>query len=131
MRKMFELSAIKAAHSKVKSGADFPVYIAEIAALGVLRYETWVKDNHTVYFGADGFQLLAPGVYELLTIAESCDSSTFKKRLIAHQQGHTDYVTFCHDCAATGIEKWEMDLIEKTCTYFDKNNHKQLVEKLP
>jgi uncharacterized protein YbcV (DUF1398 family) len=128
---MFELAAIAAAHSKVKSGADFPAYITEIRSLGVVRFETWVKDSHTVYFGATDFQLSAPGLFEPLTIADNCDLPTFKTRLLLHQQDYTDFVTFCNDCAATGIEKWVMDLNEKTCTYFDKNNTEQLVEKLP
>ena len=33
--KMFTVEQIKAAHSKVKSGADFPSYIKEIKSLGV------------------------------------------------------------------------------------------------
>ncbi|MGB4398918.1 MAG: DUF1398 family protein [Daejeonella sp.] len=36
---MFTAEQIKAAHSKVKSGADFPAYIQDIKALGVTGYE--------------------------------------------------------------------------------------------
>lgn len=41
---MFTAEQIKAAHSKVKSGADFPSYIQEIKALGVTHYEAHVED---------------------------------------------------------------------------------------
>ena len=44
---MFTVEQIKAAHSKVKSGADFPKYIRDIKLLGVTAYETWVVDSHT------------------------------------------------------------------------------------
>ena len=45
---MFSLEQIKAAHSKMKSGADFPSYINEIKQLGVIGYATFVSDGHTV-----------------------------------------------------------------------------------
>jgi hypothetical protein len=35
---MCTVAQIKAAHSKVKSGADFPAYIKESKALGVTQY---------------------------------------------------------------------------------------------
>ena len=46
---MFTLDQIKAAHSQVKSGADFPKYIQDIGKLGVLKYEHFVADGHTTY----------------------------------------------------------------------------------
>lgn len=42
---MFTIEQIKAAHSKVKSGADFPSYIREIKQLGVTGYEVSVSDE--------------------------------------------------------------------------------------
>ena len=44
---MFTIEQIQSAHSKVKSGADFPKYIQEIKALGVTSYETYVEDGRT------------------------------------------------------------------------------------
>ena len=49
---MFTLDQIKSAHSKVKSGADFPAYIREIKELGVTYYEAYVADGHVDYHGA-------------------------------------------------------------------------------
>ena len=42
---MFSMEQITQAHSKVKSGAGFPAYIAEIKQLGVTSYETHVSDG--------------------------------------------------------------------------------------
>jgi uncharacterized protein YbcV (DUF1398 family) len=50
---MFTVEQIKAAHSKVKSGADFPSYIKEIKSLGVTHYEAYVTDGHIDYHGAN------------------------------------------------------------------------------
>jgi uncharacterized protein YbcV (DUF1398 family) len=128
---MFTVVQIKAAHSKVKSGADFPAYIQEIKALGVTAFETWVKDSHTEYFGANDYQISSTAMYEDLSVANSSDMARFVDYLKTHQQGETDYFTFCRHCAETGIEKWFVCLDEMTCTYFDQEGNKILVEKIP
>jgi uncharacterized protein YbcV (DUF1398 family) len=128
---MFTLEQIKAAHSKVKSGADFPAYIAAIKALGVTDYETFVSDGHTVFHGADSFNTTAPAKYASLQIAEISASEQFKKDRVAHQQGKTDFLGFCNDCAKSGIEKWSVVMDEMTCSYSDKAGKVILVEKIP
>lgn len=52
-------------------------------------------------------------------------------QLKLHQQGKTDYFTFCKDCAEAGIEKWKVDLNQMTCTYYDQSDHEILVEEIP
>ena len=128
---MFTVEQIKAAHSKVKSGADFPTYIQDIKQLGVIAFETWVVDSHTGYFGKDGFQTKSKPMYESLVISEKSDKAKFTDCLKIHQQGKTDYITFCRDCAETGIEKWFASLEKMTCTYFDKEGNEILVEQIP
>ena len=128
---MFTVTQIKEAHSKVKSGADFPKYIQEIKGFGVQSFITFVKDSHTEYFGADNFTTSSNPKYEDLEIAEITDSEKFKAQLKVHQQGKTDYFTFCKDCAETGIEKWIVDLNKMTCVYYDKYGNEILVEEIP
>lgn len=129
--KVFTVEQIKAAHRKVKSGADFPAYIREIKALGVTAFETWVVDSHTEYFGADNYRTSSTPMYEDLTISNSADKLQFEHYLKIHQQGETDYFTFCRHCAQTGIEKWFVSLDEMTCTYYDKAGNKILEEQIP
>src|SRR5215469_15414733 len=107
---MFTVEQIKAAHAKVKSGADFPAYTKEIIALGVTGFETWVIDSHTEYFGSNNYKTQSQPMYEELDIAETCDKQKFEDRLKIHQQGKTDYLTFCRDCAETGVERWIVSL---------------------
>ncbi|MBY0245721.1 MAG: DUF1398 domain-containing protein [Sphingobacteriaceae bacterium] len=128
---MFTISQIEQAHEKVKSGTDFPKYIQEIKNLGVIGFTTWVKDSHTVYFGKNGYSLKSTSKYDELQIAEESDQANFVAQLQKHQQGKTDYFTFCKDCAILGVEKWEVNLIEMTCIYFDKNENKLLTEAIP
>lgn len=128
---MFSIEDIQNAHSKVKSGSDFPVYIQDLKKLGVIRYETLVSDGSTVYFGENEFRASSPAKYEELEIAESSNAEKFKSDLKFHQQGKTDYKTFCSDCAKSGIEKWIVDLEKMTCTYYDKSENEILVELIP
>jgi len=117
---MFTVEEIKAAHSKVKSGADFPSYIKEIKKLGVTHYEAYVTDGHIDYHGLNNYTAKVPEKYDALTIADTRNVETFKAELIAHQQGKTDYLTFIKMCAKTGVEKWKVRMDEMTCTYFDQ-----------
>ena len=128
---MFSVTQIELAHEQVKSGADFPKYIQEIKKMGVIAFETWVTDSHTEYFGANGFQQKSEPQYENLMISDRSDIVEFSHRLKIHQQGKTDYITFCRDCAETGVEKWVVSLEAMTCTYFDKSGTKMLVENVP
>ena len=128
---MFTVAQINEAHSKVKSGADFPAYIKEIKALGVTQYETYVSDGHIDYHGTDNHTAKVPAKYEPLTVAAVANVETFTAELKAHQQGKTDYLTFIQMCASTGIEKWEINMAAMTCTYYDKAGNEVLTEMIP
>lgn len=128
---MFTVAQIEGAHSKVKSGADFPIYIQEIKGLGVKNFTTWVKDSHTEYFGENDFQTKSQPKYDDLEINETVNADQFKKQLKIHQQGGTDYMQFCKDCAENGVEKWIVDLDQFTCIYFDKAGNEILTEEIP
>lgn len=128
---MFTLEQIQTAHSKVKSGADFPAYIKEIKALGVTHYKSYVLDGHTDFYGEKGHAVTTPAKYAALNIADKPQTEIFKAELLAHQQGKTDYLTFIKMCAETGIEKWEIRMDKMTCTYYEKAGKEVLQENIP
>lgn len=128
---MFTAEQIKAAHSKVKSGADFPAYVREIKALGVTHYEAYVTDGHIDYHGANHHTATVPAKYAPLPVAATAQTELFKAGLLEHQQGKTDFITFITMCTATGIEKWEICMDKMTCTYFDTAGNEILVEQIP
>jgi uncharacterized protein YbcV (DUF1398 family) len=128
---MFTIEAIKAAHAKVKTGADYPAYVREIIAMGISGYETLVSDGSTAYFGAGGFQIRSLPKYSFIPVTEKSNPAKFREDLKAHQQGKTDFPGFCQDCAASGVEKWMADLSGMTCTYFDKAGTALVVESIP
>jgi uncharacterized protein YbcV (DUF1398 family) len=128
---MFTINQIQEAHSKVKSGADFPRYIQEIKALGVHSYDTYVTDGHTDYYDSGKSKVSTSEKYTPVLIADEVHLEQFQQDLKAHQQGKTDYITFINDCAKSGVEKWSVDMNHMTCTYFDKKGTTLLEEKIP
>ncbi len=128
---MFHLEEIKEAHSKVKTGSDFPKYIQDLIKLGVTKYETFVEDGHTIFIGNNNYQIQSPPKYPTLKVVNISNAEMFKYYLKLHQQGQTDYPTFCNHSAETGVEKWTVDMNLMTCTYYDKLSNRMLEEKIP
>lgn len=128
---MFTIHQIKEAHSKVKSGADFPQYVQHIITLGVKKYESFVSDGHVLYYGSDDYRAQSDAKYPALDIADESDKVQFRKDLKEHQQGRTDYMTFCNVSAQSGAEKWVVDTDKMTCTYYDTAGNELLVETIP
>ncbi|WP_116790647.1 DUF1398 domain-containing protein [Flavobacterium psychrotrophum] len=127
---MFTLDQIKAAHAKVKSGADFPQYVQDLKKLGIVQYSQYVADGHTIYNGID-YELAAPSKYEDLIVANTGNAVQLQHHLKIHQAGETNYLTFCGHAAEDGVEKWTVDIINLTCTYYDKARNAMITEVIP
>lgn len=128
---MFTLNQIKEAHAKVNSGADFPQYIRDLVSLGIQQYTIYVYDGHAEYSGKNDYNVVSDAEYPTLLIADKIDKNLFGHYLKKHQQGATDYPTFCKNSAQTGVSKWVVDIISKTCTYYGKSNELILKEDIP
>ena len=128
---MFTIEQIKQAHDKVQTGADFPLYIKDLIELGVRGYDTFVKDGRVSYFGADDFSVSTTDKYADIKIASNANKERFIEFLVIHQDGQTDYLTFCKDAANCGIATWRVDIVEMTCTYFDGSGAPIVIEKIP
>lgn len=128
---MFTEQQLKAAHAKVKSGNDFPSYIREIKGLGLISYEYFVTDGHTEYFGTDDYQLKSAARYPALTIAAQSSATKLADIIAIHQQGQTDFMTFCYQAAEAGVEKWIIDTQKMICAYYDKAGNEMIAEPIP
>ncbi len=128
---MFTVEQIKAAHRKVKTGADFPKYVQEIKALGLVRYEYLVSDGRTIYYGENNYQAAAPAIYPEKNINPVPSASTMENNIRLHQQGKSDFLTICQQAADAGVHHWEVNTQTMLCTYFDSNNQKMLAEPIP
>ena len=128
---MFTIEQIKQAHDKVQTAADFSNYIKDLIELGVLGYDTHVKDGEVSYFRKDDFSVSTADKYPAIKIAPTANKERFIEFLVIHQDGQTDYLTFCNDAANCGIASWRVDIIEMTCTYFDASGAAIVIEKIP
>jgi uncharacterized protein YbcV (DUF1398 family) len=99
--------------------------------LGVSDYEIYVADGNAEYSGKGDFKISSGPKYDDLKIAEQYNAEQFKSDLKAHQQGQTNYTTFCNDCAKSGIQKWVISMKKMTCTYYDRTGNEVLTELIP
>lgn len=127
----FTLQQILDTHAKVKSGADFPQYVQDLKDLGMAGYTIDVSTGKTTYSDTDGAILATDLAYEPLALSTELNKEQFAERLKLHQQGGTDYPTFCRDCADNGVAGWLLDFDKMTCTYFDAQGNDVLTEQIP
>lgn len=128
---MFTIEQIQSAEAKVKSGADFPNFIQEIKLMGVVRNDVFVINGMSVYYGEGDHTVQGAPSYEDLIIEETSSVEELKEALKVHQNGATDYMTFCRQVAVAGVEKWVTDLNEMTVTYLDSAGNEMVVEHIP
>lgn len=128
---MFTLEQIKAAHSKVKSGADFPAYVHEIKKLGVTYYSTYLDDGHTIFHGKNGFELTSQAKYNQQNVSTVVNAAQLRADILNHQAGGSDFFQITRQAAGNGIEKWAVCMDTMTCTYYDLAGNKILVEVIP
>jgi len=128
---MFTEQQIKEAHSKVKTGADFPRYVQEIKKLGLVHYEYLVHDGTTVYYGENENEVRSAARYEPLAISPVSSATALRHTIAIHQQGQTDFLTFCRQAADAGVEKWVIDTQKMMCSYYDLNGDEMVAEPIP
>jgi uncharacterized protein YbcV (DUF1398 family) len=128
---MFTIENIQATEAKIKSGADFPNFIQEIKAMGVIRNDVFVINGMAVYYGNDDHTVQSAPAYEDLLIEQESNVYELKEALKIHQNGTTDYQTFCRQVAAAGVEKWVIDLNAMTVTYLAADGTEMVVEHIP
>jgi uncharacterized protein YbcV (DUF1398 family) len=128
---MLTLELIAATHAKVKSGADFPRYVQELKTLGMAHYDFYVTDGHTEYFLQDGTRLDAPAKYAGQAIATISDADALRQTIKIHQQGQTDFPTFCQQAAQAGVRYWRTDMMALQCVYVDVAGNEMINEPIP
>ena len=127
---MFTIEQIEQASSKVKSGADFPQFIQDLKALGVTHYDTFVTNGATTYYGSHSFSLNGAAKYPEIAVNSISSFKLIQQVILIHQQGMTDYPTFCQQAATSGVEKWTTDIEEMTISYLDRTGKLLTVEPI-
>ena len=128
---MFTIEKIQVAEAKIKSGADFPNFIQEIKRMGVMRYDVFVINGMSIYYGSSDQVAQSAPIHEDLLIEQVADVVGLKDALKIHQNGATDYQTFCRQVAVAGVEKWIVDIESMIVTYLDTAGNEMVIEHIP
>src|SRR5262249_31461135 len=99
-------------------------------AIGVEKYDSYLTDGHSEYFGKHGHKVSSPPAHDKLSIAEKSNRENFLKHLKLHEQGKTSYIEMSEGLAESGIEKWTVDTNKMTMIFYDKAGNAMLVESI-
>lgn len=127
---MFTIRQIDDLHARLGKAQTFWEYMLALRTIGVEKYESFLTDGHSKYFGDHGYKVVSDPVHEKLFISETSDRESFLKHLTLHEQGKTTYLEMSKGLAESGIEKWSVDMSKKTMIYYDVQGNEILVETL-
>ncbi|GAC1386500.1 MAG: hypothetical protein NVSMB4_13660 [Acidimicrobiales bacterium] len=89
---MFTIEQIDDLHRRLGRAETLPGYVEALAELGVVRYDSFVSDGHSEYFGFDDCVAISPPAHELLPVAADSDRDSFLDQLRRHEHGKTSYL---------------------------------------
>jgi uncharacterized protein YbcV (DUF1398 family) len=104
--------------------------VLALKALGIERYDSYLTDGHSEYFGEGGHSVVSPPEHEALPVAEAGQREAFLQHLRRHERRETTYQEMSRGLAQSGIEKWTVDTGGMTMTFYDKTGREMLVEQI-
>jgi uncharacterized protein YbcV (DUF1398 family) len=126
----FTLKQINDLHARLGSAKTFADYVQALREFGVERYDSYVVDGHSEYFGQDGYRIVSPAVHEIFPVATISQRKTFLQHLRRHERRETTYLEMSWGLAESGIEKWTVDTSRMTMTFCDRAGREMLVEQI-
>jgi len=127
---MFTLEQIDHLHERLGRSETLVEYVFALRVLGVEKYDSYLTDGHSKYFGVAGNMVISPPMHDELIVSEVVDKEAFLDHLKLHEQGETSYVEMSEGLAKSGIEKWTVNTREATMIYYDTVGNEVLVEKI-
>ena len=127
---MFTIEQINELHARLGGARTLPEYVRALKALGVERYDSYLADGHSEYFGQGGHRVASPPVHEVLPVAETSQRETFLQHLRRHELRQTTYLEMSRGLAQSGIEKWTVDTGRMTMTFYDQTGREMLAEQI-
>lgn len=126
----FKLSAIQQAHQQF-TGVDFPKLFKAFKEMGMTYNIVNIQDGTATYVHQSEDDIVTSSVKSNHPVAPSSNQSIVQDVLTRHQQGQTDFETFCDEMAQAGIYKWHIDIQAGTCTYIDLQEQAIISELIP
>jgi len=127
---MFTMQQIDELHTRLGKAKTLAQYVWSLHAIGVEHYESYVADGHSEYFGKDNYKIVSPPVHDPLIIADLSQRELFLQHLRRHELGETGYMDMSRGLAESGIEKWSVDTVGMTMTFYDKVGNAMLVNHI-
>lgn len=126
----FKLSPIQQAHQQF-TGVDFPKLFKAFKDMGMTYNIVNIQDGTATYVHQSEDDIVTSSVKSNHPVAPSSNQSIVQDVLTRHQQGQTDFETFCDEMAQAGIYKWHIDIQAGTCTYIDLQEQAIISELIP
>ncbi|HHE7635993.1 TPA: DUF1398 domain-containing protein [Staphylococcus aureus] len=126
----FKLSAIQQTHQQF-TGVDFPKLFKAFKDMGMTYNIVNIQDGTATYVHQSEDDIVTSSVKSNHPVAPSSNQSIVQDVLTRHQQGQTDFETFCDEMAQAGIYKWHIDIQAGTCTYIDLQEQAIISELIP
>ncbi|HCV0555546.1 TPA: DUF1398 family protein [Staphylococcus aureus] len=126
----FTLSEIQQAHQQF-TGVDFPKLFKAFKDMGMTYNIVNIQDGTATYVHQSEDDIVTSSVKNNHPVAPSSNQSIVQDVLTRHQQGQTDFETFCNEMAEAGIYKWHIDIQAGTCTYIDLKEQAIISELIP
>ena len=126
----FTIEQINDIHDRLGNANTLADYVRALKAIGIEKYDSYLTDGHSEYFGAQGHKVISPPHHDKLSIAATSSKEKFLKHLKLHEQGKTSYVEMSQGLAESGIEKWTVDTSQMTMIFYDKSGYEMLVETI-
>jgi uncharacterized protein YbcV (DUF1398 family) len=127
---MFTLEQIHELHDRLGNRETLHLYLQALNALGVEKFDSFITDGHSEFFGKDGQKVVSPPAHETLTVASTGHRENFMEHLDRHLQGNTSYLEMSKGLAESGVAKWTFDTIRMTVTYYDRAGNEMLAEEV-
>ena len=127
---MFTLEQINDIHDSLGNAETLSQYLEALKSIGVEKYDSFITDGHSEYYGKGGCKVVSPPVHKKISIAKTSNKERFRKHLDLHNQGKTDYLEMSTGLADCGIEKWTFDTNKMTIAYYDRDGNELLVEAI-
>ena len=89
---MFTVEQIDDSNARLGSAKTFSGYVRTLKTIGVERYDSYLTDDHSEYFGQGGCRVASSPVHEVLAVAETGQRETFLEHLGRPERRETSYL---------------------------------------
>lgn len=127
-KKIFEVAKV----AKLEKW-PFPKTVDALKGLGVHSYDVDFLEKSITYRGKVGTvkESDVSDLAGLFISHHTFNGDALKKALIHHQMEKTSYGEILKEMISAGVERYTVDMLKRTCTYYGKQKGESLTEQVP